>query len=242
MICKFDSSIGLNKHTISSENANEGKINSYVQNYKFSIEYQPTLKVDRIDEVNESYSEPESREKTIEASAIAKYDNNCINLQMDNYRSNAPDRDILNDENMKTQKNSRDLYRMPNSQRRFECNSQLETGENTGALKYRKHCKKLSMDDNIHNPSTTRNISRHRRISVNGRTLIFLNAIENVNNYNPTVVRNMSTPDIIEDYEMTERIPLENMKASSTKNKSERLQKDKAENTKYADKYSLTKN
>jgi hypothetical protein len=184
--------------------------------------------------VNESYSEQECCEKTIEASAVAKYDQNMRNLDYPDYKVHNAHNQILNDENMRTQKNSNKYYSefIPAKQYNKSAHNESQ-GSNAGAQKYRKHCKKLSMDENIENPQTSRNISRHRRISA-------------PENYHPTIIRNMSNPELVNEYDITERLPIETSGIQSSKhnysNKISSHFKDKAEYTKYADKYSLTKN
>ena len=100
--------IGYGKHiTISSDDS--------TKEMKYPDLEIPTSKYsnhhNRIDEVNESMSEPDiepdkvlthGAEKTVEASAVAKYSQNIQNLE-----SRTPnDHHILNDENMRTQKNT----------------------------------------------------------------------------------------------------------------------------------------
>ena len=79
----------------------------------------------------------------------------------------------------------------------------------------------------------SRHVNRHRRISA-------------PDNYHPTVARNMSSPDLINEYDVTKNQPIETSGVQSSKhNYSSKLQNkfsEKAEYTKYADKYSLTKN
>ena len=66
----------------------------------------------------------------------------------------------------------------------------------TGSKKNKDHLKKASIDEKIQKSESSRNMLRHKRISAS-------------ENDNSTKIRNMSAPDLIEEYEVTERIPAE---------------------------------
>lgn len=75
----------------------------------------------------------------------------------------------------------------------------------------------------VNGSKESRNISRHRRISA-------------PDNYHPTIVRNIDHPEFIEEYEVTERKPLETVQPNKS------CEDNQMDFHKYTDKYSLTKN
>ena len=217
------------KHTISSESSDK---QVKYQDFESTNKYACSKNPDKIDEVDEGYSEQDSREKTIEASAVAKYEKK---LPDSKYQGLSwAHQVLLHDENMITQKNSNGYYNENVFQNHYNNDNRSSLSKNsTGSKRNKKHWKKASIDENIPKSQSSRNMSRHKRI----------NASEN---YNSTVIRNMSAPDLIEEYEVTERIPAEAANGASTSKYAEKQYKfydngEKAEHTKYADKYSLTK-
>ena len=75
---------------------------------------------------------------------------------------------------------------------------------------------------------SSRKISRHRRISA-------------PDNYNPTMIRNIENTEMIEEYEVTEKIPMEIIYSNKSKYKLNESEAQK-DYWKYSQKYDIVKN
>ena len=224
-----------NKLTVSSVDSNNDVSDSNKRLSSNLTRSKENLKLhhfNRIEEVDESASDVESTEKTIQASAVANYhqENPHMILSKNQLRLGEHiNQHLCNDEDMKTKKNYDEIYRRQKQQMNLhdsmedyihehKSDNSDDSGHSSSANK------KVKYQPEYEAPQTTRNISRHRRISA-------------PENYHPTIIRNMSNPEIIEEYDVTERIPIEVLHSSKHREESRRK-----EYAKYADKYSLTKN
>ena len=140
--------------------------------------------------------------KTIEALAAAKYDNK---LHDSKYQGlSRVHQVLLHDENMITQKNSNGYYNEKVLQNNMNNDNISSWSKNsTGSKGNKDHLKKASIDENIPKSQSSRNTSRQKRISAS-------------KNYNSTMIRNLSAPDLIEEYDVTKRIPAEAAGDTST--------------------------
>ena len=105
---------------------------------------------------------------------------------------------IFNDENMKTKKNYDETYNRQHKEVKIQkffrnCEEQKEHDSSANERKV----KNMHKEDYSKNEEE-RGVSRHRRISAPDSS-------------HPTIMRKSSKPEYIEDYEETEKIPMENM-------------------------------
>lgn len=176
----------------------------------------------------------ENTEKTIQASAVANYHQENTHMLLSKNQLRLGDhinQHLCNDEDMKTKKNYDEIYKRQNQQMNLHDSMEdyihEHKSDNSDDSERSSSAKKVKYQPEIEVPQTTRNISRHRRISA-------------PENYHPTIIRNMSNPEIIEEYEVTERIPIDVL--HSSKHQATRGDSRRDAYGKYSDKYSLTKN
>lgn len=180
--------------------------------------------INRIEEVDESNSEFENTD-TIQVSAVANYDPDSAQ-SMARHRRNLRLWDRINehiwaDENMKTKKNYEGAY---SRQQKHKLHDSLEVDNISQSSNESSTNKKVRYEPeyDLLKAKDSKSTSRHRRI--------------NVESNNPTIIRNMSKPEFIADYDITERVPIQIIE-------SKKPSKEGPESYhKYSDKYCLIKN
>ena len=100
--------------------------------------------------------------------------------------------------------------------------SDLDKRASTHYKKVKQHIKQQDVQ------KSSRKVSRHRRISA-------------TDNYNPTIIRDIGSPTTIEEYEVTEKIPMEIVHSNKSKYKITGYEAAK-DYWKYSEKYDLLKN